>query len=417
MGENLNLIDTFSEFKEFKNIERESLMRILEEVFKQMLLKKYGADANISIIVNVDKGDVEFQRWLEIVEDGKLRNESTQIELSKAVKIEPDFEVGEELCETIHLDDFGRRDILALGQSLRTKIAEYEKELVYQKYEKRIGEIVMGTVNQVWKKDITFLDEEGIELTIPKNEQIPRDFYKKGDPVRAVVISVHPKTNSSLIVASRTSPMFLERLMEEEIPEIYDGLISIKNIVRIPGERAKVAVEAYDDRIDPVGACVGQKGIRIHGIIRELKEESIDIVNYTSNIPLYITRTLTPAKITKMEIDELNKIAIAYMKPDQISLAIGKGGYNIKLSSKLTGYEIEVTREDAVAEEDIRLDEFSDEIDQWILDILKRIGCDTARDVLGLDRDELIRRTDLEEETVDEIIRIIKEEFDREDEE
>ena len=417
MGVNLNLIDTFSEFKEFKNIERESLMRILEDVFKQLLLKKYGADANINVIVNVDKGDVEFQRWLEIVEDGKLKQPSRQIELSKAVKIEPDFEVGEELCETIHLDDFGRRDIITLGQSLRSKIAEFEKELIYLKYEKRIGEIVMGTVNQVWKKDITFLDEEGIELIIPKSEQIPRDFYKKGDPIRAVVISVHPKANSSLIVASRTSPMFLERLMEEEIPEIYDGLISIKNIVRIPGERAKVAVEAYDDRIDPVGACVGQKGIRIHGIARELRDESIDVVNYTSNIPLYITRTLTPAKITKMEIDEANKIAIAYMKPDQISLAIGKGGLNIKLSSKLTGYEIEVTREDAVAEEDIRLDEFSDEIDQWILDILKRIGCDTAKDVLGLDRDELIRRTDLEEETVDEIIRIIKEEFARGDEE
>ena len=413
MSENLNLIDTFSEFKEFKNIERESLMRILEEVFKQMLLKKYGSSANINVIVNVDKGDVEFQRWLEIVEDGKLTNENTQIELSRAVKIEPDFEVGEELCETIHLSDFGRRDILTLGQSLKGKIIEFEKELVYLKYEKRIGEIVSGTVNQVWKKDTTFVDEEGIELVLPKSEQIPRDFFKKGDPIRAVVISVEPRANSSLITTSRVSPLFLERLMEEEIPEIYDGLISIKNIVRLPGERAKIAVEAYDDRIDPVGACIGQKGIRIHGIVRELCDESIDIVNYTANPTLYITRSLSPAKVTKLELDETNKIAIVYMKPDQISLAIGKSGSNIKLTSKLTGYEIEVTREDAVAEEDIRLEEFSDEIDQWILDILKGIGCDTARDVLELDREELVRRADLEEETVDEVIRIIKEEFAR----
>ena len=413
MSENLNLIDTFSEFKEFKNIERESLMRILEDIFKQMLLKKYGSNANINVIVNVDKGDVEFQRWLEIVEDGQLTNENTQIEFSKAVKIEPDFEVGEELCETIHLEDFGRRDILSLGQSLRTKIVEYEKELIYQKYEKRIGEIVSGIVNQVWKKDITFIDEEGIELVVPKTEQIPRDFYKKGDPIRAVVISVQPRANSSLIVASRVSPLFLERLMEEEIPEIYDGLISIKNIVRLPGERAKVAVESYDDRIDPVGACVGTKGMRVHGIVRELRDESVDVIHYTANSSVYIARTLSPSKITKLDIDETNKIAIAYMKPDQISLAIGKNGSNIKLASKLTGYEIEVTREDAIAEEDIRLDEFSDEIDQWILDILKSIGCDTARDVLVLERDELIRRTDLEEETIDEVIRIIKEEFAR----
>ena len=414
MRENLNLIDTFSEFKEFKNIERESLMRILEDVFKQMLLKKYGTNANINVIVNVDKGDVEFQRWLEIVEDGNLKNENTQIELSKAIKIEPDFEVGEELCETIHLKDFGRRDILTLGQSLKTKIVEFEKELVYLKYEKRIGEIVMATVAQVWKKEIICVDEEGIELVIPKTELIPRDFYKKGDIIKAVVISVEPRASSALIIASRTSPMFLERLMEEEIPEIYDGLISIRNIVRIPGERAKIAVEAYDDRIDPVGACVGQKGQRVHGIVRELRDENIDFVNYSSNLHTYIARLLSPAKVTKIEIDEVNKIAIAYLKPDQISLAIGKGGTNIKLASKLTGYEIEVTREDAVAEEDIRLAEFSDEIDQWILDILKGIGCDTARNVLDMEREELISRTDLEEETIDEVIRIIKEEFAKE---
>ena len=413
MSENLNLIDTFAEFKEFKNIERESLMRILEDIFKQMLQRKYGVDAHIDVIVNVDKGDVEFQRWLEIVEDGHITNPSTQIELSDAVKIEPDFEVGEELFETIQLKDFGRRDILTMRQSLMSKIMEYEKELVYQKYNKRVGEIINGTVSQIWKKDISFVDDEGIELTIPKSEQIPRDFYKKGDPIRAVVTKVEPKANAPLIIASRTSPVFLERLMEEEIPEIYDGLISIRNIVRMPGERAKIAVEAYDDRIDPVGACVGMKGSRIHGIVRELREENIDIVNYTTNFSLYIARALSPAKITTLEVDEENKTAIAYMKPDQISLAIGKNGNNIKLANKLTAYEIDITRENAIGEEDIELQEFSDEIDQWIIDTLKGIGCDTGKSVLELSRDELIRRTDLEEETVDEIIRIIKEEFEQ----
>jgi N utilization substance protein A len=413
MGENLNLIDTFAEFKEFKNIERESLMRILEDIFKQMLQRKYGTVSNIDIIVNVDKGDVEFQRWLVIVEDGKLNNPNTEIELSKAVKIEPDFEVGEELFETIHLEDFGRRDILSMRQSLATKIMEYERDLVYQKYEKRVGEIVNGTVSQVWKKEIFFTDDEGIELILPTAEQIPQDFYKKGDTVRAVILNVEAKGGAPLIIASRTSPLFLERLMEEEIPEIYDGLISIRNIVRMPGERAKIAVEAYDERIDPVGACVGMKGARIHGVVRELRSESIDIVNYTTNTPLYITRCLSPAKITSIEIDSDNKTAVAYMKPDQISLAIGKGGNNIKLASKLTGYDIDVTRENAVSEEDIELQEFSDEIDQWIIDILKGIGCDTGKSVLDIDRNELVRRTDLEEETIDEVIRIIKEEFDK----
>jgi N utilization substance protein A len=413
MGENLNLIDTFAEFKEFKNIERESLMRILEDIFKQMLQRKYGSSANIDVIVNVDKGDVEFQRWLEIVEDGKMKNPNTQIELSKAVKIEPDFEVGEELFETIHLKDFGRRDILAMRQTLATKIMEYEKDIIYQKYDKKVGEIINGTVAQAWKKELVFLDEDGIELIVPKEEQIPQDFYKKGDTVRAVVLTVEPRMGTPLVIASRTAPVFLERLMEEEIPEIYDGLISIRNIVRMPGERAKIAVESYDDRIDPVGACVGMKGSRIHGIVRELKEESIDIVNYSSNISLFITRCLSPAKITALEVDEENKTAVAYMKSDQISLAIGKGGNNIKLANKLTGYEIDVTRENAVSEEDIELQEFSDEIDQWIIDILKSIGCDTGKSVLDLDRDELIRRTDLEEETIDEVIRIIKEEFEK----
>jgi N utilization substance protein A len=413
MSENLNLIDTFAEFKEFKNIERESLMRILEDIFKQMLQRKYGTSSNIDVIVNVDKGDVEFQRWLTIVEDGKMTNPNTQIELSKAVKIEPDFEVGEELFETIHLQDFGRRDILSMRQSLATKITEYERELVYQKYEKRIGEIANGSVVHVWKKELAFVDEEDIEIIIPRDEMIPQDFYKKGDTIRAVVTQVEPRTSSPLILASRISPLFLERLMEEEIPEIYDGLISVRNIVRLPGERAKIAVEAYDERIDPVGACVGMKGGRIHGIVRELKDESIDIINYSTNISLYITRALSPAKIVSIEIDNENKSVIAYMKPDQLSLAIGKSGNNIKLASKLTGYEIDVTRENAVSEEDIELQEFVDEIDQWIIDILKGIGCDTGKSVLEIDRDELVRRSDLEEETIDEIIRIIKEEFEK----
>ncbi|MDR1878146.1 MAG: transcription termination factor NusA [Bacteroidales bacterium] len=414
MSENLNLIDTFAEFKEFKNIERESLMRILEDIFKQMLQRKYGADAHIDVIVNVDKGDVEFQRWLEIVEDGQITNESTQIELSKAVKIEPDFEVGEELFETIRLQNFGRRDIVAMRQSLVAKITEYEKELVYQKYDKKTGEIINGTVTQAWRKDVTFIDDDGVEFILPKTEQIPRDYYKKGDTVRAVILKVTPKTNEApLIIASRIAPLFLERLMEEEIPEIEDGLISIRNIVRLPGERAKVAVEAYDDRIDPVGSCVGMKGVRIHGIVRELREENIDIIHYTTNANLYITRALSPAKITALEVNESNKTAIAYMKADQISLAIGKNGTNIKLANKLTGYEIDITRENALGEEDIVLQEFADEIDQWIIDTLKKIGCDTGKSVLELSREELIRRTDLEEETIDEVIRIIKEEFEK----
>jgi N utilization substance protein A len=413
MSENLNLIDTFAEFKEFKNIERELLMRILEDIFRQMLQRKYGTDAHIDVIVNVDKGDVEFQRSLEIVEDGNITNPSTQIELSKAVKIEPDFEVGEELFETIHLRDFGRRDILSLRQSLIAKISEYEKDLVYQRYEQRIGEIVNGTVNQIWKKDISFFDDEGVELIIPRHELIPRDFYKKGDSIRAVIVKVIPRSDAPLIITSRTSPVFLERLMEEEIPEIYDGLISIRNIVRMPGERAKIAVEAYDDRIDPIGSCVGMKGIRIHGIMRELRDENIDIVNYTTNSELFIRRALSPAKIMALEIDEERKIATAFMKSDQISLAIGKSGNNIKLASKLTGYVIDVTREYATEEEDIELQEFSDEIDQWIINILKSIGCDTGKNVLELSREELIRRTDLEEETIDEVIRIIKEEFEK----
>ncbi len=407
-----NLIETFSEFKKFKNIDRETLMRILEDIFTHMLLRKYGANAKVSVIVNVDKGDVEFQRWLEIVEDGELEDPNTQIELSNAVKIEPDFEVGEDVCEKIHLEDFGRRDILSLRQNLAGKIMEYEKEEIYKKYSKRIGEIVSGTVHQAWKKEILIMDEEGIELTLPKSEQIPGDFYKKGDSIRAVVLKVEMATNATVITASRTSPMFLERLMEEEIPEIYDGLITIKNIVRVPGERAKIAVETYDDRIDPVGSCIGMKGSRIHGIVRELRNENLDVVTYTANPVLYIQRALNPAKITSIEIDEAQKKATVILKPDQVSYAIGKGGCNIKLANKLTGYDIEILREGSLDDEDVELSEFKDEIDEWILDEFKKIGCDTAKNVLEMNREVLIHRTDLEEETIDEVLRILKAEFE-----
>ncbi|MBP7102163.1 MAG: transcription termination/antitermination protein NusA [Bacteroidales bacterium] len=413
MKEDLNLIESFTEFKELKNIDRETFMFILEDIFKHMLLKKYGQEANVSVITNVDKGDVEFQRYFEIVEDGNLTDPVRQIELSEAIKIEPDFEVGEEVCQKIRLEDFGRREILSLRQNLVTKLMEYEGDIIYQKYNSRIGEIVTGTVYQVFKKEILLVDEEGIELLLPKNEQIPGDFYKKGDPIRAVVIKVEPRMNSSFIVVSRTSPVFLERLMEEEIPEIYDGLIIIKNIVRVPGERAKIAVETYDDRIDPVGACVGMKGVRIHGIVRELRNENIDVINFTTNNVLYISRALSPAKITSIELNEESKSVRVYMNPDQISLAIGKGGSNIKLASKLTGYEIDIFRNDVIDEEDVELQEFSDEIDQWIIDALKNIGCYTAKNVLDISRDELIHRTDLEEETIDEVLRIIKAEFEQ----
>ncbi len=412
MKEDLNLIESFSEFKELKNIDRETFIFILKDVFKHTLIKKYGQNANISIIVNDDKGDVEFQRWFEIVEDGNLTDSVTQIELSEAIKVEPDFEVGEEFCEKIKLQDFGRRDILSLRQNLAAKLLEYEGDIIYQKYKNHIGEIVSGTVTQSFKKEIIMHDDEGIELVLPKSEQIPGDFYKKGDHIRAVITKVEPKANSSLIMVSRTSPVFLERLMEEEIPEIYDGLIMIKNIVRVPGERAKIAVETYDNRIDPVGACVGMKGVRIHGIVRELRNENIDVINFTTNNILYISRSLSPAKITSIDLNEDNKSAHVFMKPDQISLAIGKGGSNIKLASKLTGYEIDIFRDDIIDEEDVELQEFSDEIDQWIIDTLKNIGCYTAKNVLEIPKEELIERSDLEEETINEILRIIKAEFE-----
>ena len=377
-----------------------------------MLEKKYGSDENFDIIVNIDKGDLEIWRNREIVEDAELEDENLQIALSDAIKIEPDFEVGEEVSEELKLMDFGRREILSIRQNLIAKIQEYEKDNVYQKYKEKIGEIITGEVYQVWKKEILVLDDEYIELTIPKSDQIPSDFYRKGDSVRAVVSRVEMKNGSPSIILSRTSPVFLERLFESEVPEVYDGLITIKNIVRVPGERAKIAVESYDDRIDPVGACVGMKGSRIHGIVRELKNENIDVINFTTNPTLYITRALSPAKISSIKIDDNTKRAEVYMKPDQVSLAIGKGGFNIRLAGKLTGYEIDVYRDTDTDSEDVDLIEFSDEIDEWIIEELKSIGCDTAKSVLELEPQELVKRTDLEEETINEVIRILRAEFE-----
>jgi len=407
------LVETFSEFKDFKNIDRETMMRILEDVFRHMLAKKYGTADNFDIIVNIDKGDLEIYHLRQIVEDGEVEDENLQIAYSEAIKIEPDFEVGEEVSEEIKMKDFGRREILTIRQNLISKIQEYEKDNVYQKYKDRIGEIVTGEVYQVWKKEILVVDDEFIELILPKSEQIPSDYYRKGDTIRAVVSKVDMRNNTPQIILSRTSPAFLERLFEQEVPEVFDGLITIKNIVRVPGERAKIAVESYDDRIDPVGACVGMKGSRIHGIVRELKNENIDVINYTSNASLYIQRALSPAKITSINIDDLHKKAEVYMKPDQVSLAIGKGGFNIKLAGKLTGYEIDVYRDTEVdTDDDVDLQEFSDEIQQWIIDELKAIGCDTAKSVLTIELNDLVKRTDLEEETVKEVIKILKAEFE-----
>lgn len=411
--EHINLVETFAEFKEFKNIERETLMRILEDVFTHLLIKKFGSEDNFDIIVNIDKGDLEIWRSREIVDDGAVEDPNTQIEYSEAVKIEPDFEVGEEVSEEIRLSDFGRREILTIRQNLISKIQEYEKDNIYRKYKDKIGEIITGEVYQVWKKEILVLDDEYIELILPKSEQIPTDFYRKGDTIRAVVSKVEMRNNTPYIILSRTSPVFLERLFESEVPEVYDGLITIKKIVRVPGERAKIAVESYDDRIDPVGACVGMKGSRIHGIVRELKNENIDVINFTNNPSLYITRALSPARISSITIDDENKRAEVYMKPDQVSLAIGKGGFNIKLASKLTGYEIDVYRDtDTEVEDDVDLQEFTDEIDQWIIDELKNIGCDTAKSVLELSAEDLVKRTELEEETIQWVIKILKAEFE-----
>lgn len=412
MEESLNLIETFAEFKELKNVERETLMVILEDVFRSALIKKYGSDENFDVIVNVERGDLEIQKYREVVEDGAIENENLQISLSEAMKIEPDFEVGDEVIEKVRMRDFARREILSLRQNLISKVLEYEKDLIYKKYEKRVGDLITGEVSQVWKREILVLDEEGVELILPKSEQIPADKYKKGDSLTAVVLKVEMSSSTPLIIISRTSPTFLERLMEIEIPEVFDGLITIKNIVRSPGERAKVLVESYEERIDPVGACVGMKGSRIHSIVRELRNENIDVINYTSNISLLISRALSPARITSIDIDEENKTANVFMKADQVSLAIGKGGYNIKLASKLSGYEIDVFRDDEIDDDDVDLNEFNDEFDQWIIDTFKNIGCDTAKSVLKLSREELIQRTDLEEETVDDLIASVKKELE-----
>ncbi len=408
------MVETFSEFKEFKNIDRETMMHILEDVFHGLLIKKFGEESNIDIIVNIDKGDLEIWHYREIVEDGEVEDEHLQVAFSDAIKIEPDFEVGEDFSEQIFLEDFGRRDILSIRQNLVSKILEYEKDNVYRKYKERVGEIVTGEVYQVWKKEILILDDEDIELILPKSEQIPSDYYRKGDNIRAVVSKVDMRNNSPVIILSRTSPVFLERLFEAEVPEVYDGLITIKNIVRVPGERAKIAVESYDDRIDPVGACVGMKGSRIHGIVRELKNENIDVINFTENLDLYISRALSPAKITNIKLEEEEGRVSVYLKPDQVSLAIGKGGHNIKLASKLVGMEIDVFRDlqGVEIEEDVDLDEFADEIDDWVIDEFKRIGLDTARSVIALSKEDLGRRTDLEEETIEAVLNIIKQEFE-----
>ena len=411
--ENLNLIDTFSEFKELKNIDRPTMMSVLEDVFRNMLIKMYGSDDNYDIIINIDKGDFEIWRNREVVEDGQVEDPNRQISLTEAKRIDDDYEVGEEVTDEFKLEDFGRRAILALRQNLTARILELEKNNIYSKYKDRIGDIITGEVYQVWKKEILVLDDEGNELLLPKIEQIPSDFFRKGDTLRAVVVRVEMRNNTPLIILSRTSPVFLERLFELEVPEIFDGLITIKKIVRVPGERAKVAVESYDERVDPVGACVGMKGSRIHGIVRELRNENIDVINFTNNTQLYITRSLSPAKITAIKIDEPNKRAEVYLQPNEVSLAIGKGGFNIKLASQLTGYEIDVFREaDTEDEEYVNLDEFVDEIDSWVIDTLKGIGCDTAKSVLEIPYKELLKRTDLEEETVKEVLRILKSEFE-----
>lgn len=408
----IELIESFSEFKEFKNIDRTSMMAIVEDVFRNMLKKRFGTDENYDIIINPDKGDLEIWRSREIVPDGEVEDENQEIAYSEAIKIEPDFEVGEDVSESVEIEEIGRRSILAMRQNLVARIAELEKDSIYKKYKDRVGEIVIGEVYQVWKREILILDDESNELILPKSEQIPSDYFKKGDTLRAVVSKVDMRNNNPVIILSRTAPAFLERLFELEVPEIFDGLITIKNIVREPGERAKVAVESYDDRIDPVGACVGMKGSRIHGIVRELRNENIDVINYTNNLSLYISRALSPAKITSVKLDEGSKRADVFLKPDQVSLAIGKGGHNIKLASRLTGFEIDVYRDTDEDHEDVDLDEFADEIEHWILDELKSIGCDTAKSVLELPIEDLVQRTDLEEETIKEVVNILKSEFE-----
>ncbi|OLY94204.1 NusA antitermination factor [Cnuella takakiae] len=412
----INMIEAFQDFKDAENIDRPTLMRVVEDVFKTLLRKKFGSDDNFDVIVNAEKGDLEIVRRRMIVHDGEVLDPNAEVAYSEAVKLEPDFEVGEELYEEIDLYDFGRRAILAAKQTLASRISDLKKNVLAKKYNDRIGEIISAEVYQVWKKEILLLDEENNELILPKSEQIPQDYFKKGESIRAVVKKVDLKNNSPVIILSRTAPEFLAKLLEIEVPEIFDGLITIKKIVRDPGERAKVAVESYDDRIDPVGACVGMKGSRIHGIVRELKNENIDVINYTNNTQLLIQRSLTPAKITTMELNNESKHASVYLKPDQVSLAIGRRGVNIKLACELTGYDIDVYRdnEGEVEDFDIDLQEFSDEIEAWVIEELKRVGCDTARSVLDLSVEELERRTDLERETIEEVRRVLQAEFESE---
>ncbi|MDD2257132.1 MAG: transcription termination factor NusA [Bacteroidales bacterium] len=411
--ETINLIDTFSEFKELKNIDRATMVGVLEESFRNVLSKLFGTDENFDVIINPDKGDFEIWRNREIVEDDALEDANLQISLTEAQKIDADFEIGEEVTDEVHLQDFGRRAVLNLRQTLASKILELQKDSLYNQFIEKVGQIVSAEVYQIWKKEILLLDDEGNEMLLPKTEQIPTDFFRKGETIRAVVERVENKSNNPKIILSRTSPVFLERLFELEVPEIHEGLILIRRVARIPGERAKVAVESYDERIDPVGACVGVKGARIHGIVRELRNENIDVINFTANVNLFIQRSLSPAKISSIRLDEEGKKAEVFLKPEEVSLAIGKGGMNIKLASMLTGYTIDVFREtDEIEEDDIYLDEFKDEIDAWVIEALKKIGCDTARNVLALPREVLLEKADLEETTVDEVLAILRYEFE-----
>lgn len=409
------LIESFAEFARQKNIDRPTMIRILEDVFRTMIRKRYETDDNFDIIINADKGDLEIWRFREIVDDNSEDIwEHDKISLSEAKKIEPDFEIGEEVAEPIQIEDFGRRAVMTARQTLIQKVKDLEKDILFQKYKELVGEIISGEVYQILSREILLIDAEGNEVNLPRNEQIPKDRFRKGDAVRAIVHRVEMVNGNPKIILSRTSPVFLERLFEQEVPEVYDGLITIKKIVREPGERAKVAVESYDDRIDPVGACVGMKGSRIHSIVRELQNENIDVINYTDNLELYIQRALSPAKISSIKIEDDETRVSVYLKPDQVSLAIGRGGQNIKLASKLVGKEIDVFRElsDYEEEEDVLIDDFSDEIEAWVLDELKKVGLDTAKSVLRLSKEDLMRRTDLEEETVDDIYKIFSQEFE-----
>ena len=410
----VSMIDTFKEFKDTKNIDRTTLMSVLEESFRNVIAKIFGSDENFDVIVNPDKGDFEIYRNRTVVADGEVKDENKEIALADALKIEPDYEVGEEVSEKVDFSKFGRRAILNLRQTLASKILELEHDSLYNKYKDRVGQVISAEVYQVWKREVLLVDDENNELILPKSEQIPHDVYRKGETVRAVIKEVNNDNNNPKIILSRTSNMFLERLLEAEVPEIADGLITIRRIARMPGERAKIAVESYDDRIDPVGACVGVKGSRVHGIVRELCNENIDVVNYTSNIKLFIQRSLSPAKISSINVDEENRKAEVYLRPEEVSLAIGRGGMNIKLASMLTEYTIDVFREldESEVDEDIYLDEFSDEIDQWIIDAIKSIGLDTAKAVLNAPRDILVEKADLEEETVDHVLKVLRAEFE-----